>query len=527
MIAGSEFGWAARQHRERVAVVFDGRAHSYAAIDRRANRLAQALRGLGLAAGERVAVLLRNCVESVETTIGIAKAGLCIVPLNARNAAPEQGAILADCGARALIAGAEFREVVEAIGALPQGALQVLGVGWPHRGAPDYEAALARASEAEPRVEVAESGMRWLGYTSGTTGRPKGVVMSHAQFHARLRNFFFALEYELGVSQSMVHVGPLTHAAANYLVPYYLRGARNIILPRFDEELLQATIARERVTHLLLVPTMATRFVDAIRPGRHDLSSVSRINYGTAPMSLETLRRGIALFGPVFRGHYGLTEAPQPLTVLYPHEHRPDGTAAEQARLASCGRPVWGVNIVVRGPDGAEVPAGSIGEITVEATGAADTRVWNNPELEAQTRRGGFIHTGDLGQFDADGYLTIVGRNKDMIITGGFNVYAREVEDALHRHPAVLESAVFGIPDREWGESVCAAVVLRAGAVAAPQALIEHCRSLIAGYKKPRHLEIFDDMPRNNAGKIDKNVLRERFLAARGSGAPGGVLASY
>ena len=527
LIAGYDIAWAARQYRDRTAVVFGGHQVTFAAINRRANRLANALRGLGLRTGDRVAVLMHNSLPSVETVLGVNKAGLCYLALNVRHSRAEHADILNDAAPTALIAGPEFEADSAAIAPQVPSLKAVIGSGWRHGATPDYEALLARAADSEPNIAVQPTDLVRLTYTSGTTGRPKGVAYDYRQYFARLGNFFAALEYALGVEHAMIHVGPLTHAAGNYLVPYFLRGARNIVLPRFDPDELQATVARERATHLLLVPTMITRLLEALKPDRYDLGSLSRINYGTAPMPVEVLRRGLEAFGPVFRQHYGLTEAPQPLTVLYPHEHCLSGPEAEMRRLASCGRTVMNMRLAIRGDDGRELPAGEIGEITIEAVGAGAVAIWNNPALERELIRDGWTYTGDLGWIDEDGYLFIVGRKKDMIITGGFNVYSREVEEAIHRHPDVLEVAVFGVPDPEWGESICAMVVPKEGRRIEPAAVIEHCRELIAGYKKPRQVEIVDGLLKNNSGKIDKAALRRDYLARRGRGEAQGVLARY
>ncbi len=312
----------------------------------------------------------------------------------------------------------------------------------------------------------------------------------------------------------MLHVGPLTHAAGVYLFPCFLRGARNVVLDQFDPATLLATIERERITHLMLVPTMMHRLVEAIEGGaRGDWSSLRRIHYGTAPTPVPLIRRAQAIFGPILRQQYGMTEAVQPLCVLYPHEHQ--GTSADGADepIGSCGRPTANVRIVLRDTQGREVAPGEVGEITIAHEGIGKVQYWRRPELLAETVRDGWYYSGDLGRLDRQGFLHIVGRNKDMIISGGFNVYAREVEDALSTHPAVLEAAVLGLPDPQWGELVAAAVVLRADCTASAEALMAHCGERIAGYKKPRRIAFVEALPRNLAGKVQKPALRERFTS--------------
>ncbi|MBI4081984.1 MAG: AMP-binding protein [Candidatus Lambdaproteobacteria bacterium] len=530
LIAGREIAWAARQYRDRVAFVWGERHVTFREANRRFNRMANALRGLGLCPGDRVAVLMSNGLASIEAGYGAAKAGLALVPLNGRHTLAEHAQIVRDAGASVLLAGPEFEELAGALAETEPALAHVIGEGWRHAGAPDYEALLAAASEAEPEVPVAPDDVFRISYTSGTTGLPKGVVATQRSYRARLHNFFAALEYRLGVEDAIAHVGPLNFATRNYLDPYYLRGARNVILSRFDPEELQAVAARERVTHLMLVPTMIIRLLDSLRPERYDLSGLTRINYGTAPMPVEALRRGIEAFGPIFRGHYGLTEASQPITVLYPFEHVLEGDAGEVARLASCGRPIAGLGLALLDAEGRRQAPGEVGELCIRVEGCVAGTYWNNPAATAETFRGGWLHTGDLARQDAEGYVYIVGRSKDMIITGGLNVYAREVEEALFRHPGISEAAVVGIPDPEWGESILAFFSPRAGALLNAEEVIRHCQALIASYKKPRRVEILPELPKNNNGKIDKRLLRQRFLDKSQGGAAGAeraVLARY
>lgn len=536
MIAGRLISWAAAQHGSRPALVFGHHSYTHLEVEQRSNRLARALIGLGLAPGERLAVLLENSVESLDSVFGAEKAALTYVALNSRHTLAEHLDILADAQASAVLLGPGF-------GPLAQGLMAALaqpaGPRLPHLrlvltlgadpGAPavapgpvapgvtvtDLGPALRSASDRAPAIEIGPQHVMRIAYTSGTTGRPKGVAYTLARWQARLDNHFLAMEYGLSVDDAMLHVGPLTHAAGVYLFPCFLRGARNVIAERFDPASLLATVARERITHLMLVPTMLARLVDAIEGGlTGDWSSLRRIHYGTAPTPVPLLRRALRLFGPILRQQYGMTEAVQPLAVLYPHEHLAepgDDGGDEDDALASCGRPTANVRVVLRNPQGQPVADGEVGEITLAHEGIAEVQFWRRPELLAEAVRDGWFHTGDLGRFDRHGRLHIVGRNKDMIISGGFNVYAREVEDALAAHPAVAESAVLGLPDAEWGEVVAAAVVLRPGAAADAAALQAHCAARIAGYKKPRRVVFVAALPRNLAGKVLKAELLARF----------------
>ena len=489
---------------------------SHTEVETRSNRMAQALIALGLRPGERLAVLLENSLHSVDSVFGAEKAALTFVALNARHTLAEHLDILEDSQASAVLLGPQFEPFAEALSQacgtrLPELRL-ILSQGFTSVACVEIDAACAAAAATPPGLQVTHEHVSRIAYTSGTTGKPKGVAYTVERWTARLNNHFLAMEYGLGVDDAMIHVGPLTHAAGVYLFPCFLRGARNVVQDRFDPpELLQA-IARHRITHLMLVPTMMGRLVDAVEQGAPcDLSSLRRIHYGTAPTAVSLIRRAQAVFGPILRQQYGMTEAVQPLTVLYPHEHVGDSADGTDEPIGSCGRPTCNVHIVLRAADGTPVAQGEIGEITIAHQGIGKVQLWRRPQAMAEAVRNGWFHTGDLARFDLQGFLHIVGRNKDMIISGGFNVYAREVEDALASHPAVLEAAVMGLPDPEWGEIVAAAVVLRKGHAVTQEALIAHCQTRIAGYKKPRRLMLLRELPRNHAGKVVKDSLRTIF----------------
>ena len=536
MIAGGLISWAAAQHGDRPSLVFRDRVFSHAQIESRSNRMAQALVALGLAPEERFAVLLENSVESIDSVFGAEKAALTYVALNARHTLAEHLEILADAQASAVLVGPAFASMVPSLLAAAGAALphlrHVIGTGFEADGVVGLESLVIGASEQAPNLQITGRHLGRIAYTSGTTGRPKGVAYTVERQLARLNNHFLAMEYGLSVDDAMLHVGPLTHAAGVYLFPCFLRGARNVVLDRFDPMALLTAIEQHRITHLMLVPTMMARLVDAVEAGaRADLSSLRRIHYGTAPTPVALLRRALRAFGPILRQQYGMTEAVQPLAVLYPHEHMGEAAAAEPAvppmvdarghgavgeptaddRLASCGRPTCNVHITVRGTDGQELPAGSVGEIAIAHQGVAQVAFWRRPELEAEVIRDGWFYAGDLGRFDANGYLYIVGRNKDMIISGGFNVYAREVEEALLSHPDVADAAVLGLPDAQWGEMVAAVVVLRPQGQVDAAALQSHCGERIAGYKKPRRIVMASELPRNAAGKVVKARLSDLF----------------
>jgi len=517
-IAGHALSWAAAQFRDRPAVVFRDRSFSYTQIERRSNQLANALIGLGLRPGERLAMLLNNSVESIESQFGTEKAAQAYVALNARHTLREQAAILNDAEASVLIVGAEFRDMALQVRPLVPSLRHVIGVGWHDAGVLGFDALLERASDRAPCLKVPADLLLRIAYTSGTTGQPKGVAYGIERWEARLANHFSAMEYGLGIDDAMLHVGPLTHAAGVHLLPCYLRGTRNIVADKFDPEQVLAQIASDRITQLMVVPTMLSRLLEALAANpAADVSALRRVHYGTAPTPTSMVHEALQRLGPILRQQYGMTEAVQPLCVLYPHEHLQDGQPS--TRITSCGRPVMNVDITVRDADGRVLPTGEVGEIAIAHRGIGEVAFWRRPDLEREAIRDGWYYSGDLGRFDDEGFLYIVGRNKDMMISGGFNVYAREVEDALHTHPAVAEVAVLGLPDAEWGEVIAALVVRLTGQTSDADALARHCAELIAGYKKPRVIEFVDALPRNHAGKVTKNDLRDAYLARHPEGA--------
>ncbi len=500
--------WAARQHRGRTALIFGDKGLTYDEVEAASNRLAHALIALGLQVGERVAVLLNNSPEAIESVFAVEKAGLVYVALNARHTLAEQIAILDDAGASLLVVGPEFREIGEGVRDHVSGLRHVIALDWQSSQVLDYRQLLPSMPVHAPTVQVSPDTLLRIAYTSGTTGKPKGVTYTVKRWYERLTNHFYAMEYRLDVEDAMLHVGPLTHAAGVHLLPCYLRGARNVILEKFEPLDTLQQIEQHRITQMMCVPTMLTRLLDTLDSGVDaDHSSLKCIHYGTAPTSVDLIHRAIARFGPVMRQQYGMTEAVQPLAVLYPYEHAEDGV------LRSCGKPTANVQITVRDARGEELAVGEIGEIAIATDGIGEVAFWRRPDLEAEAIRDGWYYSGDLGYLDAQGFLYIVGRNKDMIISGGFNVYAREVEDALESHPHVVEVAVLGLPDPEWGERIAAFVVCREGAAIDSETLGSHCAALIAGYKKPRLIEFVEALPRNNAGKVVKNVLRDDYLA--------------
>ncbi len=511
---GANLAWAAARFGGREAVADGGRRLSFLDLNRRSRQIANALIHHGLAPEGRVAKLMSNCAEIIETGFATAMAGGASLNLHPRGSVAEHLHMLEDSGAEFLFVDEAHREQARALREGATRLRRVIGVGWREEGVESYDGWLERASARPPGVEVGPEGLFHLHYTSGTSGQPKAVVNTHRTHRAWMRNFFLNLDYRLGAGDSMLHAAPLTHAAFNYTETYLLRGARNIILPRFDPELYIAAVARERVTTAFLVPTMLLALLECESLKRADLTSLHTLNYGTSPISEETLCRAVEAIGPILRQTYGLTEARQPIALLHSWEHVVSGTPEQRRRLASCGKPAAGVTFALLDEEDRPVAAGEMGEICLRGDYAM-AGYWKDPEATAEAMRSGWVHSGDLAVTDEDGYVYIVDRKKDMIISGGFNIYPSEVERALCRHPDVLEAAVVGVPDAHWGEAVKALIVPRHGRDVSASEIAEFCRKEIASYKKPKHVEIVKELPKNSRGKILRREIRDRHWAGR------------
>jgi len=502
---------AAGWYRDRVAVVDPERTLSFLEVDRRANRLAHALRSFESGAGSRVALLMPNRAEFVEADFGIAKAGKVKLPINPRLSDPERAYLIENAGADTLIFDVQFADFVEQARERLPGLRHLVAIGGGAAGAEDYEALLAKASDAAPDIYPADEAPSFLLYTSGTTGRPKGATSTQLSRRAATLTML-AEEIEADPGDAMVHVGAVAHGSGSKILAYFLRGARNILVPKWDPEAFLELVERERATGSFMVPTMMSALAEASKHSKADWSSLRAIGYGGAPIAPAKLEEVMDCLGQVFVQVYGSCEAPHPLTVLPRAEHRvPKG---KEARLGSIGRETAQTELCLVDEDGNPVTPGEKGEMWVRGAHVM-SGYWENPKATADAFSNGWYRTGDVAWRDEDGYYYIVDRARDMIISGGLNVYPAEVEACLHRHPAVFEAAVVGVPDEEWGESVKAVVVVRPGMQLCEEELIEHCRAELASYKKPRSVDFVADLPKGSTGKILKRDLRVPYWEGR------------
>lgn len=481
--------------RDRPAVLCGDTVLRYRDLAERVRRLGNALASLGLQAGDRVAIIANNCHRYVETYLAVPGSGFVLVPLNTRSAPAEIAFALQDAGVRVLLTdrpAASYDDLVERVIRLPDG----------------YEDLLERTPPAPLPNEPNEHDVAGFFYTGGTTGRSKGVMLTHRNLIA---NAITALAWtRMTEDDRWLVMAPMFHAAGTCCVlTCCWLGTSQVMLPSFTPEGALDLIETTQATGTLAVPTMlnAMNQVQAEKP--RNVASLRLLSHGASPAPLEILRRAHVLFPNAELLHlYGTTET-SPIATTFPHEER----HLDDRLAGSAGQPALGVDVAALGPDEIPLPPGEVGEIAVRGNNVM-AGYWQLPEETAKALRGGWYHTGDLGFLTDDGYLFLVDRLKDMVVTGGENVYTVEVEDALYRHPAVAEAAVFGIPDERWGEAVHAVVVLRHPAT--EEELREHLRGMIASYKIPKRIDLrTEPLPKSGAGKILKRELREPFWVGR------------
>jgi long-chain acyl-CoA synthetase len=502
-------------HPENTALVWDeGRGRrTYRELNERADALASALAsGLGVQRGDRVALMMYNGPTLLETMFGIWKAGATVVPLNARFTPDEVAYHVADSASTVLIGGRDFAaQLIEMRPRIEAGTLVLEGGG---EGAIDLDGiAAAHAGQAPPQVDVADDDVAWIAYTSGTTGRPKGAMLTHGCLSFVAVSWLADLQ-RLEPEDVGLYAAPLTHGAGIMALAFTMKACTQVLLQPtgFDPARFLATIARERVTHTWLVPTQVKMVLDHPGLDQADLSTLQTIVYGGAPMHVEHLKEAIRRIGPVFVQLFGQTETPMTATYLRREEHIVDGPGSE--RLASCGHVRSGMEVAILDAEDRRLPPGEIGEICVRGP-AVMKGYWQRPEATAETLRNGWLHTGDIGRLDDHGYLYIMDRSKDMLISGGLNVYPREIEEVLLRHPGVTEVAVIGVPNEQWGETAMAVVVCADGAQVTEADLKDFASEHLAPYKKPRAFEFVASLPKTTYGKIDKKALRAPHWAGR------------
>jgi long-chain acyl-CoA synthetase len=503
--------WRGRVTPDIPAIWFEGQSQTYRELDRRTNRVANALIERGIKPGERICVLDQNHDMQIELIFGIAKAGAIYIPINWRLAAPEVRFVVNDARARLLFTGNQFCAIGEQIQHELTTVKQIISFA----GGPDtwekYTAMRDAAPDSDPHVPIIPSDTVWQMYTSGTTGSPKGAEIMTSNILPQ----YLAVPSWIGLREGQVTLVPmpLYHVTGSaWLMLGIIVGATNVVLREFHPAKVLQAVQDHHVTHIALVPAAILFILQAAAQVKADISSLRCIVYGASTIPEEVLRKAIGYFQCEFVQLYGLTETSGGVTMLTAADHKLDGP--HKHRLESAGQPLFGTDVRVVDANGKECAPGEMGEITMRGP-LVMKGYWNNPDANAHSIRDGWFYSGDAGFVDADGYIYVRDRIKDMIVSGGENVYPAEVENCLFGHPAVGDAAVIGVPDARWGEAVKAIVVLKVGASASAEELIEFCKGRIANYKRPKSVDFATTLPRNLTGKVLKRELRKPFWEGR------------
>lgn len=502
---------SARHYPKAKAVIYGDAELSYTQFNNRCNRLANALRRLGVKKGDNVSILQYNYPQMLEAIFACFKSGCAAVPINFRLHPDEFAYVIDNSDSNTVIISQEFNQSIKDIRHKIPKVRHFITISNAGSDFIDYEALIDGESDYFDDEAVAPDDLAWLFYTSGTTGRPKGAMLTHRNLVSMVMSSLADI-IPLGSDDAVLHAAPLSHGSGMYAISNITKGASNVILnsKSFDPELIFKTIEENKITNMFAAPTMIQMMINSPAIENYDLSSLRAVIYGGGPMYVEVLKKAIEKLGNCLIQIFGQGESPMTITYLPHEDHVKDSLSFQENRLASAGIERTDVEVRIFDHNDREVPCGTIGEI-VTRSDTVMKGYWKNPDATAEAMKSGWLHTGDMGLMDENGYLFIKDRSKDMIISGGENIYPREVEDVLLEHPAVREVAVIGVPDSKWGESVKAIVALQDTQKATENELIDFCKERLASYKKPKSIDFMEDLPKNNYGKVVKTILREKY----------------
>jgi acyl-CoA synthetase (AMP-forming)/AMP-acid ligase II len=492
------------------AFIDGGRRYPFKEVQRFTYRFANKLRALGLGLGAKGSILSFNDAIAFQCAFGLHRAGVAWIPANPRNSIDDLQYTLDRFDCAILVFHSHFAAMVRDLRArLPKVSVFVC-LDCESDDVPSLERWLEDAPDTPATTAAPRDAVAMIMPTGGTTGRPKGVMLTQRNLYAMVATYMICFAYAADERPVVMAAAPLTHAAGPLSLPTLARGGTAVILSKPDIPSMLDAIKRYQVTEFFLPPTVIYRMLDYPGIQQSDFASVRYFGYGSAPMSVEKLRHAIDLFGPRMTQFFGLSEAPALCTFLAPQEHVAAGAPTTDEVLASCGRPTPLVNIRILDENRRDVSPGQSGEVCV-AGDLVTPGYYGEPELTAATIVDGWLHTGDIGYFDGSGRLHLCDRKKDMIISGGLNIYPQEIEQVLWSHQAVQDCAVIGAPDPEWGELVTAVVELRSGATVSAEELLGLCRSRLGSVKVPKRLEFVAELPRSPNGKVLKRVIRDRY----------------
>jgi long-chain acyl-CoA synthetase len=511
MSIGSVLRRSAVNHPDKTALVFQNQRTSYAEMNQRVNRLTNSLLKMGLKKGDRVAVLMHNRPEFIETYFACAKSGGVFVPINNLLKQKELLQIFGYIEPRFLVFDKDFTEIAQSSAPEVKSLEFRIAMEGESTAFKNYSDLVDRGDDTEPNINISDEDLISIFLTSGTTGLPKGAMRTHR--HDLINMMSCAIELGITRDDRALLLFPFYHVTFADNLRHILM-SNTIVIRRegsFNPEEILEILSTEGITTCQFVPTMITAMLQvADKTDKYDLSRFRLLAYAASPMPVELLKKTMQTFKCQFCQMYGQTETGPLTTALRPEDHVLEGTEAQLARLASAGRPAVDYEVRIVNQDGKDVAVGEVGEILVRSE-AMTIGYWHLPEETAKALQRGWLYTGDFGKFDDAGYVYIVDRKNDMIISGGKNIYPREVEEIIYTHPAVLEAAVIGVPDDYWGEAVKAIVVLKEGMAASEQDIVSLCKQAIASYKKPQSVEFVQQLPKSPTGKILKRVIREQY----------------
>ncbi|MCF8034559.1 MAG: AMP-binding protein [Desulfarculaceae bacterium] len=504
MLMGKALGHSAERHPDKTAIIFEDRSWTYGQFNRRVNRLCWALGALGLSKGDKVAVLALNGPEYLEIYHACAKLGVWMVPVNYRLKSPEVGYRLAHSRASAMILGPEYLLLFDSlepeIKRAVAGRILVLGQEPPPVGMASYEQMLASGGEQEPEVNLSPEDVLFIGYTGGTTGRSKGALTSNRAIVAGY--LYKVLDYGLGTGEVTLNPGPFWHTAPrNFSSLALYMGGTTVIMRSFDPREYLRLVARHRVSYSFLVPTMFSAILGLPDHQEHDTSSLKVLMSGGSPLPTPVKEAALKRFGAVLHEFYAATETLIVTSI---------GARDMNRKIRSVGRPVWDAYVKLLDDRGKPVPQGQVGEIYMQCP-SIFSGYYRDPDKTAAAFKDGWFTLGDMGRLDDEGFLYIVDRRTDMVISGGENIYPSEVEEVLLGHPKIAEVAVVGVPDDKWGETLKAVVVLKPGEESSYQEIATFCADKLADYLKPRSVDFVSELPRSPVGKVLKRKLRDQY----------------